>query len=70
MERFYEGQKVIITDNTCGHFFDIGEIVTLHQVDIRGNENYQMDLYAYNVTGVSYVFDGDDCEPYFEGGNN
>ncbi|MGG1916001.1 hypothetical protein ABFY54_28775 [Priestia megaterium] len=59
--RYYEGQKVIITGNTNGHFHEIGEVVTLrsaHQV-IHPEETYWQ-------LASEWFFTDCDCVPYEE----
>lgn len=53
---FYKGQKVRITDNTCGHGLKIGVVVELDLVQQHGENNW--DLYHDD-----WIFDQDDCEP-------
>ncbi|QSB48787.1 hypothetical protein [Parageobacillus toebii] len=55
-EKFYVGQKVKITANTCHHGLEIGSVVTLEAV--TKYEDGDWDLYH-----DGWVFDQDDCEP-------
>lgn len=57
MANFYVGQKVIITNTTCGHCLDVGSIVEL-EIAEEVSEN-DWDLWA-----DGWVFDQDDCKPY------
>jgi hypothetical protein len=59
MTKFYDGQKVIITDDTCGHRLDLGRVVTLDTADICSDGSW--DLWA-----EGRIFDQDDCEPIEE----
>jgi hypothetical protein len=58
-EKFYVGQKVKITANTCCHPFEIGSVVTLEAVKECSDGSW--DLYH-----DGWVFDQDDCEPIEE----
>jgi hypothetical protein len=56
MMKFYEGQSVRITDNSCAHGINLGTIVKLTSVEEMSDGSF--DLYA-----DGWVFDQDDCEP-------
>jgi hypothetical protein len=57
--KFYAGQKVKITDCTCGHGFNIGAVVIIDSADEVSDGSW--DLCADN-----WIFDEDDCEPVEE----
>ncbi|MEK5115398.1 hypothetical protein [Bacillus sp. FSL R5-0677] len=57
MTNFYVGQKVVITNNTCGHGLNFGDIVELEIAEELGNNDW--DLWS-----DGWVFDQDDCKPY------
>ncbi|PGM38503.1 hypothetical protein [Bacillus thuringiensis] len=59
MSKFYVGQKVVITDNTCGHGLTIGDTVELEIAEELGENDW--DLWS-----DGWVFDQDDCMPYEE----
>ena len=52
-------KKVVITDNTCGHGLDIGDIVELEIAEEFGDDGW--DLWS-----DGWVFDQDDCKPFEE----
>lgn len=60
-EKFYVGQKVVITGNTNGHFHKIGEVVELtsaqHLFTGENGEEY------WNLKSNLWYFDSDDCVP-------
>jgi hypothetical protein len=57
MKEFHEGQKVRIIANTCGHFHDIGEVVTLTKAFLLNDKtNY------WSLESDDWDFDSDDCE--------
>lgn len=58
---FFVGQEVIITDNTCGHMFTKGQVVTLTEAEDLVK---WWDLEAKDEKGSTWYFDGDDCKPY------
>ncbi|WP_113302930.1 hypothetical protein [Bacillus cereus] len=59
MNKFYVGQKVVITDNTCSHMLTIGDVVELEIADELGENEW--DLWS-----DGWVFGQDDCRPYEE----
>jgi hypothetical protein len=56
---FCAGQKVKITDDTCGHGLYIGTIVTLDSAEEVSDGSW--DLWA-----DGWIFDQDDCVPVIE----
>jgi hypothetical protein len=57
--KFDEGQKVKITDNTCGHGIKLGSVVILDSAEEVSDGSW--DLWA-----DGWIFDQDDCEPVIE----
>jgi len=59
-DRYYEGQQVVITGNTNGHYHEIGEVVTLkaaHQVvNTKGETYWQL--------ATEWFFTNSDCKPF------
>lgn len=58
---FFEGQKVVIIRNTCGHWIPNGRVVTLTYAE--PNHTIWWDLEAEYKNMTNY-FDEDDCKPY------
>lgn len=57
--KFYGGQKVKITDDTCGHDIEIGRNVVIERADECSDG-------SWNLYYDGWVFDQDDCEPVIE----
>lgn len=54
--KFYKGQLVKITNDTCAHGFEIGSIVTLESVhEVVDND--------WDLWSGGWVFGQDDCIP-------
>lgn len=62
LPEFYIGQEVVITNNTCGHMFNIREVVVLTMAEYTA-DNY-WNLEAEYAKGRTWLFDNDDCKPY------
>ena len=60
MLKFKEGTVVRITDNTCSHGFEIGELTVIEKIIDWENGMFSYDAHDHN--GHSWVFDDDDCE--------
>lgn len=58
MGKFYEGQKVKIVANTCGHGNKIGDIVTLVEAKDLGEGMWDLE------DEHGWYFDEDDCVPH------
>ncbi len=57
--KFYEGQKVKITGNTCFHGHEIGEIVELKHVK-------KSQSGVWRLGSESWAIDQNDCKPVEE----
>jgi len=62
--RYHEGQKVIITGNTNGHYHNIGEVVVLTYAQYLFTQNDGEEYWALGSN--RWHFDSDDCVPYEE----
>ncbi|MED4262014.1 hypothetical protein [Priestia aryabhattai] len=62
-DKFYEGQKVVITGNTNGHFHEIGEVVELERAKFLFFENGEE---YWDLKSDRWHFDSDDCVPFEE----
>lgn len=51
------GDKVKVVGNICGHGFDIGEVITIHYIDIYSiEEDYIGSMSAIDSNGSQWWF--------------
>lgn len=62
--KYKKGDKVVITANTSGHRFLIGEIVTVTHAEDRKNEAGQSMTGTSRHTQSMWWFGTTECKPY------
>lgn len=62
MPIYRKGQQVIITDNTCGHGFRVGQVVTLTRAVFNDREWWELE--AERQGTPCFYFHEENCKPY------